>query len=106
MGRLRSIAIQDYVLWDKLKDKRVPLSFDLEVTARCNNNCRHCYINLPANDRTARAKELSPAEISRLADEAVALGAMWCLITGCLLYTSDAADDLLCVDLGGRRIIQ
>src|SRR5450756_3175875 len=27
---------------------------------------------------------------------------MW----GCTLYTSDAADDLLCVDLGGRRIIQ
>src|SRR5665213_3460798 len=31
------------------------------------------------------------------------------LLTGrnhhsCLLYTSDAADDLLCVDLGGRRI--
>src|SRR5659263_488430 len=24
-------------------------------------------------------------------------------IMGCLLYTSDAADDLLCVDLGGRR---
>ena len=23
----------------------------------------------------------------------------------CLLYTSDAADDLPCVDLGGRRII-
>src|SRR5665213_3720678 len=22
----------------------------------------------------------------------------------CLLYTSDAADDLLCVDIGGRRI--
>src|SRR5450756_3253141 len=28
------------------------------------------------------------------------------LRTGCLLYTSDAADDLLCVDLGGRRIIK
>ena len=28
------------------------------------------------------------------------------LYTGCLLYTSDAADDLLCVDLGGRRIIK
>src|SRR5680860_1400079 len=26
-----------------------------------------------------------------------------CTLT-CLLYTSDAADDLLCVDLGGRRI--
>ena len=24
----------------------------------------------------------------------------------CLLYTSDAADDLLCVDLGDRRIIK
>ena len=24
----------------------------------------------------------------------------------CLLYTSDAADDLLCVDLGGCRIIK
>ena len=27
-------------------------------------------------------------------------------IDNCLLYTSDAADDLLCVDLGGRRIIK
>ena len=27
-------------------------------------------------------------------------------INACLLYTSDAADDLLCVDLGGRRIIK
>src|SRR5450756_3085842 len=25
------------------------------------------------------------------------------LLCSCLLYTSDAADDLLCVDLGGRR---
>jgi len=28
------------------------------------------------------------------------------LLGNCLLYTSDAADDLLCVDLGGRRIIK
>ena len=27
-------------------------------------------------------------------------------LKGCLLYTSDAADDLLCVDLGGRRSIK
>ena len=26
--------------------------------------------------------------------------------SGCLLYTSDAADDSLRVDLGGRRIIK
>ena len=28
------------------------------------------------------------------------------ILTVCLLYTSDAADDLLCVHLGGRRIIK
>ena len=27
-------------------------------------------------------------------------------VQACLLYTSDAADDLLCVDLGGRRVIK
>ena len=27
------------------------------------------------------------------------------IFQGCLLYTSDAADDLLCVDLGGSRLI-
>ena len=27
-------------------------------------------------------------------------------LLSCLLYTSDAADDILCVDLGGRRIIK
>src|SRR5450756_279582 len=32
-------------------------------------------------------------------------GAAYCWGYNCLLYTSDAADDLLCVDLGGRRII-
>ena len=78
----RSIEIQDFPLWDKMKYRRAPLSFELEITARCNNDCRHCCINLPADDKTARVRELTPAEISRLADEAVALGAMWCLITG------------------------
>ena len=28
------------------------------------------------------------------------------LLWFCLLYTSDAADDLLCVDLGGRRSLK
>ena len=27
-------------------------------------------------------------------------------VVSCLLYTSDAADDLLCVVLGGRRVIK
>jgi radical SAM protein with 4Fe4S-binding SPASM domain len=76
------LEIQEFPLWDKLKDKRVPLSFDLEVTARCNNGCRHCCINLPAGDQEARRKELSLAEIDRISGEAVSLGALWCGVTG------------------------
>jgi radical SAM protein with 4Fe4S-binding SPASM domain len=76
------IEVQHLPLWDKMKARRAPLSFDLEITARCNNDCRHCYINLPANDRVAKANELSPSEIERIASQAVELGAMWCLITG------------------------
>lgn len=71
-----------FELWEKLADKRVPLSFDLEITARCNNGCRHCYINLPAGDHEARKKELSLTEIKDIANQAVDLGALWCLISG------------------------
>lgn len=77
-----SIEIQEFPLWDKVRDARVPLSFDIELTARCNNDCSHCYINLPASDRAARESELTLAEIARIAGEAVELGALWCLLTG------------------------
>jgi len=71
-----------FSLWKKLEDRRIPLSFDLEITARCNNNCRHCCINLPPGDRNAIRDELTVDEIGRIADEAVSLGSLWCLITG------------------------
>jgi len=74
--------LPSFELWDRMKQRRAPIAFDLEVTARCNNDCRHCYINLPAGDKEARARELSLAEIERIAGEAVSLGAMWCLLTG------------------------
>lgn len=73
--------LPEATIWDKQPERR-PVEFALEVTARCNNNCRHCYINLPAGDRQARAKELSVDEIGAIADQAVSLGAMWCLVTG------------------------
>ena len=64
------------------KNKRNLMSFDMELTARCNNNCRHCYINLPTDDKEAEKKELSFKEITRIIDEAGSLGALWCLLTG------------------------
>ena len=77
-----SASLSDLSLWERTKGKRVPYSFELELTPRCNLDCRHCYINLSAGDSQAMKIELSIEEISTIADQAVSLGALWCLITG------------------------
>ena len=46
---------------------------DIELTERCNNDCIHCCINLPATDRLALEKELSTAEIGHILKEAASL---------------------------------
>ena len=74
--------LPDFDLWERMAAERRPANFEIELTARCNNDCRHCYINLPAGDAAARAAEPSLAEIERWADEAVDLGSVWCLVTG------------------------
>ena len=79
---LSSISLPECSLWEKMKKKRCLVSFDLEITARCNNNCRHCYINLPAENKYAKARELSAGEIKEIAEETVSMGALWCLISG------------------------
>lgn len=78
----RKIEIHEFSLWNTLKGKHVPLSFDLDFTARCNYNCRHCYINLPAKDQEARGRELSLKEIEHIAHQALQMGVLWCLVTG------------------------
>jgi radical SAM protein with 4Fe4S-binding SPASM domain len=79
---ISEVKLPEFKLWEKMKAKRNLISFDLEITARCNNNCAHCYINLPAGDKKARHDELSFDEIKKIIDEAIDLGAIWCLITG------------------------
>ena len=67
-------------LW---KNKRPLLTrLDMELTERCNNNCIHCYINLPADDLTAREKELSTSEIKDILIEAASLGCLTVRFTG------------------------
>jgi radical SAM protein with 4Fe4S-binding SPASM domain len=77
-----SLPLPEYPLWRKIAGKRALLSLELEITARCNQNCRHCYINLPANDPAARSKELAFEQLKDVIDEAVSLGTLWCLMTG------------------------
>jgi radical SAM protein with 4Fe4S-binding SPASM domain len=70
------------VLWEKYQAERKCSSFSLEITARCNNDCGHCYINLPVNDPAAKRRELSLEQITGIAAQAAELGALWCLISG------------------------
>jgi radical SAM protein with 4Fe4S-binding SPASM domain len=79
---ISSNPMSQFSLWPKLREKRTPVSFELEITARCNNDCRHCYINLPAADSEAQKRELSSTQIGDIAGQAVAMGGLWCLLTG------------------------
>lgn len=81
-GYVSSLPLPEFALWKKAVEGRPLFSFDFDLTARCNNNCRHCYINLPAGDAAAKNRELSLAEIDRIASEAATLGAFWCLLSG------------------------
>lgn len=63
---------------------RVPLllsSLDIELTERCNNNCIHCYINLPVDDPAGR-KELTTEKIKDILSEAASLGCLKVRFTG------------------------
>jgi radical SAM protein with 4Fe4S-binding SPASM domain len=105
MSGVVNTPLPEFDLWDEVEAKGICVSFELELTARCNNDCRHCYINLPAADRAARAKELTFDEIVALADEAVELGGLWCLLTGGEpLLRSDFADIYLALKTRGLLV--
>lgn len=76
------IPLPQFELWNRTEKNRIPITFTLEITARCNLNCRHCYINLPAGDAQTKRRELTFSEIDSLTSQAVELGALWCLVTG------------------------
>src|SRR5450756_2346384 len=63
----------------------------------------------PGEANTYVALGMAEAKLGQMADAETHLAKTLTLQPdnpyACLLYTSDAADDLLCVDLGGRRII-
>ena len=54
----------------------------------------------------AAKPEASREPAAAAASSATVLPGVGGEVRGCLLYTSDAADDLLCVERGGRRIIK
>jgi len=73
---------QEYV--EKIKINtlpRLPLDGSIDLTYRCNNNCRHCWLRIPT-DSQEREKELSFEEIKKIVDEAKAMGCRKWSISG------------------------
>ena len=60
---------------------RLPLEGTIDLTYRCNNDCRHCWLWLPV-DAPEKKKELTFEEIRRIVDEARALGCREWSISG------------------------
>ncbi len=67
-----------------LWQKRQPLlgRLDIELTERCNNECIHCCINLPSEDREAREREMTTNEVKDVLTAAAALGCLSVRFTG------------------------
>lgn len=64
-----------------LRDVRLPLEGRLDLTYRCNNHCRHCWLRIPPGD-PERNRELSFDEIRSIVDQARALGTRRWSISG------------------------
>jgi MoaA/NifB/PqqE/SkfB family radical SAM enzyme len=69
-------------LIEQAKEKRIPLIGQFELTARCNLQCKMCYVCQPANDKQAIAKERTAKEWIKLAEEARDVGMLYLLLTG------------------------
>lgn len=71
----------DYLFW-KSSAPGVPLSGTFELTARCNLDCRMCYIHKRANDAVAKKGELTTEQWLNFAADAQKRGMLLLLLTG------------------------
>jgi MoaA/NifB/PqqE/SkfB family radical SAM enzyme len=73
---------------------RLPLEGSLDLTYRCNNDCRHCWLRIPAN-APEKSQELSFDEIRSIVDQARKLGTReWSISGGEPMLRPDFADIL------------
>lgn len=60
---------------------RLPFMGSIDLTYRCNNNCRHCWLSLPSKDKAIK-NELSFEEIKNIIDEARQMGCRSWVVSG------------------------
>ena len=83
---------------DAVESGRLTVALQMEFVTRFT----HLGVQILPFAHPQKVEVLLPAQSAeRVAAELAPL-----VTEVCLLYTSDAADDLPCVDLGGRRIIK
>ncbi len=69
-------------VWEKAFEDAIPISGTLELTPRCNFNCRMCYVHLQPNQIPEYGTEMSGDEWIHIAEEAKKAGTTWLCITG------------------------
>lgn len=103
----------DYMFW-KSYGSGVPFSGNFELTARCNLDCKMCYIHKKENDSLVKTQELSTEQWIQLAREAKDQGLLLLLLTGgepflrpdfCEIYTAcQKMGILLSINTNGTMI--
>jgi len=76
----RKIPTGQAAIWKAGRPRLARL--DIELTERCNNDCLHCSVNLPAGDGEARDRESTASEVKDILAEAASLGCLSVRFTG------------------------
>lgn len=69
------------------KMQKIPVMGQFELTARCNFNCKMCYIHMSDQRIQALGKELTAKEWLRIAEEAKEEGMLYLSLTGGEIFT-------------------
>ena len=69
-------------VWEKAFAEAIPISGTLELTPRCNFDCRMCYVHLKDEQIPKYGTELTAKEWLRIAREAKDAGTTWLCVTG------------------------
>ena len=83
----------DYLSFKKINElPRIPLTGNIDLTYRCNNDCRHCWVRI-SPDSPKKEEEFTLKEIMRIVDQARGMGCrQWSISGGEPMLRADFAD--------------
>ena len=79
---MNSYDLFSEALYRKADALGIPLSGTFELTARCNLDCKMCYIHRRANDASVKNRERTAAQWIELAEQCQKAGMLHLLLTG------------------------